>query len=295
MQRSPPSDLFSAQGRPTEEGEPPRSSRTIDLKPSRGEMIKASEMIDIRGVEKLTVADRRRWNLLVANAHGPNMGEHDYEWTIPLKDLRGQHKGNERVSESIRRLMTTIVEAKLPDGRTRRFTLLGGNDMDAEGRPDGLLTYSFDWRLADLLRESRTFGKFQLAVMTAFRSKYAMALYEFGSKRVRLTYKTFEEFDIDEFRAQLGVPAGKLEGWKRLNRKAVEPALLELNALAEFKVWVKPIAKGGRAVTHVRIGWHLKTPAESEAALEELQRPALGRKARITAAAASRATRRPTP
>ena len=255
--------------------------RTIDIRPAQGEMIKAGEMIDIHGVEALTVADRRRWNQLVANAHGPQMGEYGYEWTISVRELRANHKGNERVSDTIRRLMTTIAEAKLPDGRTRRFQLLGGNDMDDEDRPDGLLTYSFDPRLIDLLRESKTFGKLQIAVMKAFRSKYSHSLYEFGCKRVRLKYKRFEELTVDEFRVQLGVPHGKLTQWKHLNHKAVKPALTEINALAEFRIWVVPIKKGGRAVSHVRIGWDLKTPAELHCAFEELQRPAVGRKARI--------------
>ena len=46
-----------------------KALRTIDLKPNHGEMIKASEAIDIVGVDKLTLQDQRIWNFLLENAH----------------------------------------------------------------------------------------------------------------------------------------------------------------------------------------------------------------------------------
>lgn len=63
--------------------------------------------------------------------------------------------------------MQAICTAKLANGKPRRFQLLGGNHIDDEDRPDGLLTYSFDDRLVEVLKNSFTFGKLQLAVMRA--------------------------------------------------------------------------------------------------------------------------------
>ncbi len=50
--------------------------------------------------------------------------------------------------------MKTVVIVRGIDGRTTRVQLLGGNDMVDSERRHGMLTYSFDKRLAPLLRES---------------------------------------------------------------------------------------------------------------------------------------------
>lgn len=269
----------------SEDREPPgadqgRYVRTVDRRPGANEMIKPGEMIDIRGKEKLSLADQRIYNQLVANAFGPEMAEDGHEWTIRLSELRGGHKGNERISKSIERLMTTVVTTKLHNGKIRRFQLLGGNDMDDEDREDGALRYSFDKRLIAVLRDSFTFGKLELAVMKAFTSRYALALWEYGAKRVNLDWKSFEEFSLEEFRSILGVPEGTLKAFGSLKQKAIDPALQEVNYLAEFEMWVKPI-KTGRKVTGVAVGWDWKDREGQHEAFRELRRPRVGRKARM--------------
>jgi hypothetical protein len=262
---------------------PPASKywpRTVDLKPTIGVMLKPGEMIDIRGTEGLTLQDRKIYNLLIHHAFGPQMAEFDHQWTIPLSVLRGAHKGNERISASIHRLMTTVVTARLLNGKTRRFQLLGGNDMDDEDRPGGRLTYNFDRRLVEVLRDSVSFGRLELAVMKAFTSKYALGLYEHVAKRVRFAHKMLETYTLDEFRAILGVPSDKLKAFSNLNQKAIVPALLEINALCDFTVLVTP-RKTSRQVTHIVLGWESKDHEGRAEAFRELRRPRVGRRARL--------------
>ena len=109
------------------------------------------------------------------------------EWTIALSELRGTHKGNERIEDSVVALMKTVVTVKLANGKTRRVQLLGDNDMDDGDRPRGTLTYSLGRRLVELLKNSTVFGKLEIAVMMAFSTKYALALYEAIARRVRLS------------------------------------------------------------------------------------------------------------
>ena len=45
-------------------------------------------------------------------------------------------------------------------------------------RPAGVLTYSFDKRLIEVLKDSTIWGKIALPVLMAFTSKYAVSLYE---------------------------------------------------------------------------------------------------------------------
>ena len=127
------------------------SLRTLDLVPDAGEIIKPAELIDISGVSHLSLSARRLYNKLVAYAFGPEMGVLGHEWTIPIAELRGTHRGNERLADSIIALMQTVVTVRLANGQTRRVQLLGGNDMYDEARSRGLLTYSFDLRLVELL------------------------------------------------------------------------------------------------------------------------------------------------
>ncbi|WP_350159070.1 hypothetical protein [Roseovarius sp.] len=61
----------------------------------------------------------------------------------------------------------------------------------------------------------------------------------------------------------------------------MRPALLEVNALSDFTVTVMT-ENTGRRVTDVLIGWGAKDIEGRKAAYAELQRPRVGRKARIT-------------
>jgi Initiator Replication protein len=258
--------------------------RTLDVRPAPGEMIKPAELIDISGVAHLTLSARRLYNALVANAFGPDMAVEGREWTIALADLRGTHNGNERISDSIEALMKTVVRVRLANGQTRRVQLLGGNDMDDEGRRRGFLSYSFDPRLVELLKQSTVFGKLEIAVMMAFSTKYALALYEAVARRVRLTHKFADEFSLEELRDLLGVPSGKLTTFGNLNQFAIKPAVAEINALATFSVAVTP-KKSGRKVIGVRVSWWRKDVEELKLAFAELRRHSCGRKARIAGTA----------
>lgn len=263
---------------------PPKSKdtyRTLELTPIPGEMLKPAELIDIDGATGLTLSARRLYNQLIGHAFGPDMGKEGQEWTVQIGELRGTHKGNERLEDSILSLMKTIVTVRLPNGMTRRVALLGGNDMGDPERAHGTLTYSFDKRLVPLLRESSVFGKLEIAVMHAFTTKYGLALYEALSRRVRLSGKFFEDFDLAAFRELLGVPADKLETYSNLKLRAITPAVEEINAIASFGCKVEPL-KVGRKVDQVRVFWWRKDIDALKEAYAELQRPKVGRKARIS-------------
>ena len=244
-------------------------------------MLKPMELIDIDGATGLTLHARRLYNQLIAHAFGPELGQEGREWIIDLADLRGTHNSNEHIAESIVSLMKTVVTVRLADGRTRRVQLLGGNDMGEADRRHGTLTYSFDPKLVPLLRESSVFGKLEIAVMHAFTTKYGLALYEALSRRARLASKFFEDFSLEAFRELLGVPDGKLTTFSNLKLRAITPAVDEVNALASFSCKIEPI-KQGRKVVQVRIYWWRKDTEGLKEAYAELQRPKVGRKARIS-------------
>lgn len=128
--------------------------RVLDLTPRRDQASKPAELIQITGHQALTLNARRSITILWHNAHMQGV-EEGKDYTIEIDDLKpDDHKGYEMVEEAIIALMQTILTVKLADGRTRRVQFLGGNDLDDPDRPAGVLNYSFDKRLVEILKDS---------------------------------------------------------------------------------------------------------------------------------------------
>ena len=254
---------------------------TLQILPNAGEMVKPSELIEVKGAAALTLADRRLYNILLHNAFGPELATENRRFEIPLAALRDTHDSNDRLVQSIEALMRTVVTIRRADDSTDRVQLLGWNNLADPKRKHGSLKYSIPPELAILLRDSTVFAKLELEVVRAFTSKYALALYEAIARRVRLQHIFTERFSLEDFRELLGVEAGKLTTFGNLNQFAIKPALLEVNALSDFTVGISP-EKSGRRVTGVVIGWSAKGIDERKAAYAELQRPKVGRRARIS-------------
>lgn len=258
---------------------------TKDIKPRNGEMIKPAEIIGIGGIEGWSLADRRTWNLLLVNAWGERLEDPTADFEIPLIELRGLHESNDRIRACLERLQTTVVRVKMPDGRIRTVQMLGGTDITDSDRKEGMLTYDFHRKLVPLLRKSEIYARMEIKVLSAFTSKYSLALYEVIASKIALR-KSSEEIDLDALRQWLGIERGKLETWSHLNQKAVAPALHEVNGLSPFEVSIEPI-KRGRKVEKVRMSWAKKepfSPAE-QAAAREVNRSKVGRGARIAGTA----------
>jgi Initiator Replication protein len=188
------------------------------------EMVKPGELIDIKEISPLTLNDRRIFNLLIANAWDRII--EPVEHVIDKAYLRGSHNGNERIEDSIRRLMGAIAEVKIVrDGKTaiKRVQLLGCNIEQEDDR--GRLYYTFPKQLLEIIGESAVFGRLKMQIMYCFRSKYALALYEIVQKRIGLKYKQAEMFTLDELRGLLGVPKDKLLRFPDFNKYALHRAV----------------------------------------------------------------------
>jgi len=254
---------------------------TLDLKPrNEREATKPAELIQISGHHELTLNARRAITILWHNAHRQGV-EAGKDYSIEIDDLKAdRHKGYERVEEAITALMRAILTVKMPGGKTTRVQFLGGNDLDAPDRPAGVLTYSFDKRLIDILKTSTIWGKITLPVLMAFTSKYAVSLYENVSQMTGLELKQSHSFTLDEFRDMLGVQPGRYKTFGELNKHVLQPAVAEVNALAPFSISVLPV-KQGKRVASVLVGWMKKDSDALQEAFAETQRPRIGRKARI--------------
>ena len=253
--------------------------RTVQAKPGPTSLIKPGELVDLVEVTPLTLADRRIYNLLLENAW--DAIDRPVTHTVAKSQLRGSHNSNDRIGESIERLMGAIVKVQVTrDAETtiERVQLLGGNVEHQT--PDGLLHYEIPPRLRRIIKDSTIFARLQKEVMFALTSKYALCLYEMVQKRGNLTYKNAEDFPLAALRAVLGVPKGKLTTWSNLHNRAIAKAVQEVNELSDYIVQVEPL-KTGRRVTGVRLRWWRKDADGLQAAARELERPKVGRTARL--------------
>ena len=244
-----------------------------------GEIVKPGELVDIVELSPLTLADRRIYNLLIANAW-EFIGEpiiHRISKTV----LKGTHQGNERVENSLLRLMGTIAIVTIrKDAKSykRRVQLLGPSDESLE--KDGFLHYRIPEELIEILRNSEVYARLKTQVMYCFESKYSLCLYEMIERRIGLEYMQVEEFSIDEMRGLLNVPSGKLDRFSDFNKYCLKVAREEINKLCPFFVDFTPIKKG-RKVDRIALHWFPKTMSGKRHAQSLIDQHSVVRRAKL--------------
>ncbi len=272
--------------------ETPKPYRTVDVRPSTETLVKPGELVDLVEVTPLTLIDRRIYNQLLENAW--EAIDKPVTHVIAKAALRGSHNSNDRIGESIERLMAAIVKIEVVwEGRPaiERVQLLGGN-VEALRR-DGLFEYEIPARLRRIIGNSTVFARLQREVMFALTSKYALTLYEMVQKRGNLRWRSSERFSLDQLRGILGVPKGKLGTWSNLKLRALDPAVAEVSALSDYMVEIHPV-KTGRAVTHVELKWWRKDGEATDRADRALQFASTGRLQRAAEQSAGQGADAPT-
>jgi hypothetical protein len=253
----------------------------LDPNDASGSMVKPAELVDVVELTPLTLVDRRTYNLLIA--HAWDRIDEDVEHAIPKAVLRGTHKGDERLSDTIQRLMAGQVEVRIiRDGKRylQSIHLLGTVARPEDEDEDGNVYYRFPAEWREIIRQSSIFARLQTEVMFCFSSKYALALWEMIQKRGNLKHKNTDEFAPDELRRMLGVPRGKLKEFSHFRQKVLIPAVDEVNALSSHMVQIDAV-RHGRKVVKLRLIWFAKDEQGLKAAYCEIQRHKAGRKARI--------------
>jgi hypothetical protein len=258
---------------------PPKRYKARDARPSEGSMIKPGELIDFVEMSPLSLVDRRTYNLLLA--HAWDRIDQPVTHVLAKSELRGLHESNDRIGDSIERLMAAIVRtyAEIDGKPAIQRTQLLSSTTEARA-PDGLLYYRFSDEMRAIIRDSSIFARLHKDVILQLSSKYSLALYELCRKRVNLGQKWSEEFTLERFRQLLGVEPGKLEQFKHFNERAIQSAVAEVNFLCDFGCKVEPVL-AGRKVIKIKLSWWRKNTDEIKAAWRELQAAKVGRQARL--------------
>jgi plasmid replication initiation protein len=252
----------------------------------------------------LTLADRRLFNLLLAQAHH-DLGKVQ-EHSIRLSSIREfaaearsgvEEVGNRRLKESVTRLQRTIVQFNYLDSEKgvvwQSSQLLGECTLVER---TGELTYSFPSQLAQRLIEPALYSYISLRVVYQFESKYALILYEILKRYSdRNASEPYWAVKTSELRDLLGCRE-KLGDWKDFRRRALDPALEEIGRLSEFTVKLEEIrqggGRGGGRVVGATFRVRRKDRTEAEQAIRELEKPRVQRRGERKAKAGEAMTAR---
>ena len=243
-----------------------------------------ADMIFLPGQRALGLRASKLWHLLVKLV-GVDLAAEGMH-TIPLADLYEEGIGHmthkERV-KALRELQTTLVEITVPSpkikGKPRKISgaLLAHVERDEDDRGD--LVIEFSRTMRSVFADSPHWAVLSKRAVMACESRYSLRLFEIVALRANLDHVTWEKFELDDLRARLGVPEGKLTTWSNLRVSALDPAIAEVNQLAGFTVRYEPI-KHGRTVVAIKLHWAKKPVQALKATKKELDSPKLGRKAR---------------
>lgn len=261
------------------------ASKTIQQRHSATSgIVKAGELIEIVQAHALTLQDRRIMNLLIEKA-GTSIADAT-EHRVPVTALKPVgHRSSERIVDSIKRLVATtfVIGSVDEDGRamTQVAPFLSGAKLPTDER-SGDVVFEISPIVRQVISRSNRWGRVKASVIFAFTSKYSLALYEVVSLRINMRTDS-EFFTIDEFREALAVEPGVLQIARDFQKKVIDIAVREINGLSDYTVEVETVRVGGArsSVKGYRLRWSSKSPDEWAKVRAELDRPKVGRKARL--------------
>lgn len=221
-------------------------------------------------------------HLMIATAAG-RMAE-DVQHDIRLSDIRRIEgmKNHDRASltplfEELRAAVMTF------DDPAAMRVIIGGLldealiDYRHEVSGDILVSWFFGRTFRRMAEQSNHWAILDRQTVFHLGSKYSVLLFQHVASLVNLDYVSAKTFTVPELRALLGVPEGTLDRFADFNRRAILPAVAEINHLSRLTLTATP-NKIGRTVASVTIAW--EATGDPHATKRELGASKVGRKAR---------------
>ena len=211
------------------------------------EVIKASPAIQIQS--KISLLQRRAWNVLLANAYNELPDKDIY--TVSMVELAaklGFNSGNRNyLKEVLRSLVDCTVEWNIL-GKDKEEEWVVASLLASARIKDGICTYGFAPHLRPKLHNPRIYAKLNLRLQNRFKNQYALVLWEV----------CFDYFDTDRdqgetpfipletFKEMIGLEADEYPVFGFLNRDVIKPAIQEINDLTDYLVEVEQKRLGRR-------------------------------------------------
>ena len=204
------------------------------------EVIKASPAIQIQS--KISLLQRRAWNVLLANAYNDLPDKDIYSVSmIELAAKLGFNSGNRNyLKEVLRSLVDCTVEWNVL-GKDKEEEWGVASLLASARIKDGICTYGFAPHLRLKLHNPRIYAKLNLRLQNRFKNQYALVLWEV----------CFDYFDTDRdqgetpfiplatFKEMIGLEADEYPVFGFLNRDVIKPAIKEINKETDYLVEVE--------------------------------------------------------
>ena len=256
-----------------------KKGQTLQAKVSPQSLVKPGELIDVVESTPLKLQDKRIFNELLANAWD-DIGD-GKEHRIHKSNLTHGDRHLERLDDSLDRLMGTFIKTiVVRDGEKHkaRFHFLARIDDPYEDA-EGFIKYRFSEDAEKMMLNSTVFARIQREVMFALSSRYSLALYEILAKRINLKHIQTEVFDLEMFRAMLGVPEGKYKLMAHLRSRILDTAFGEVGQLTNIGCSYEMMRMSGKAFTHIRVSWFPKDRSAAYEAEKNRQKPKVQQRA----------------
>lgn len=232
----------------------------------------------------LSAAGRKAFALMLRKA-GPDAGEDSKTFTITKKELRGSHKGNERIQPVMDELLRVIVRIRTTTKKGKPAIMSQSllSSCVEEISEDGMSVVEFEFSesFKRVIQRSDYYARVNLGVMLALQSRYSLTLYDLGCLIINRQNRVVK-MNVEELRRRLGVPEGSFKNFAEFRRDVLAKSKAEIDQLADFVVeWEEIRGSGrGRPVEAVKLTFSPKNPVEQEETAKELDRPKVGRRAR---------------
>ena len=206
----------------------------------RDELIKASPAIQVQS--KMTLLQRRAWNVLLANAYDELPNTDIYH--VSVAELAAKLGFNSKNENYLKEILEALVDCKV------EWNLLDKNKEEEWGVAvllasadikNGVCTYGFAPHLRLKLYNPRMYTKLNLRLQNRFTSQYALVLWEI----------CFDYFDtdrdqgetpfisLDTFRELMGIESDEYPAFSIFNRAVIKPAITEINEETDYFVEVE--------------------------------------------------------
>jgi hypothetical protein len=203
------------------------------------EVIKHSAAIHI--ANKVSLLQRRAWNLLLAHAYDRLPSQDVYSISVNvLSDRLGYDSKDEKhLKAALRALATYAVEWDV---------------LDKDGSPDwgvttllaqarirgGICTYAYSPELRERLHNPKVYARISLSLQNEFTSKHALALYELFVDYLdeARNYGETPYIPLMQFRKLMGIAEGSYTAFKKLNTRVIKEPIEEINTRTDLNVTV---------------------------------------------------------